>query len=227
MKHVASLALMLTLGVAVASAEERPVRMRFSGSILPTIAVAPNSITDEELFAGEGSLGSFTFRNLRTDALAQQAQSIAKPGQSQELQHAGSDEDGRQGRPWGIVGSWFVTLASGSKGLITFSADGTVIYSVQGEVSTAPSRPAHTSLHGVWRHLGGRKFGYTVWDIWYDASTGQLVQFGRLRGEATLSDDRDEASVRARLQFLDPQGVVLMDRTGTASFVRIPFEPLE
>jgi hypothetical protein len=29
------------------------------------------------------------------------------------------------------------------------------------------------------------------------------------------------------LQSFDPQGVVLVDRTGTASFVRIPFEPLE
>jgi hypothetical protein len=161
-------------------------------------------------------------------ATGTQAQSIAQPGESQELQDARSDDYGRQGRPWGIVGTWLSTLAStGSKGLITFSADGTVIYSVQGEVSTAPNRPPHTSLHGVWRHLGGRKFGYTVWDIWYDASTGQLVQFGKLRGEATLSDDRDEASVRARLQFLDPQGVVLVDRTGTASFVRIPFEPLD
>lgn len=161
-------------------------------------------------------------------ATGTQAQSIAQPGESQELQHARSDEDGRQGQPWGIVGTWLTTLAStGSKGLITFSADGTVISSVQGEVSTAPNRPPHTSLHGVWRYLGGRKFGYTVWDIWYDASTGQLVQFARLRAEATLSDDRDEASVRARVQFFDPQGVVLVDRTGTATFTRIPFEPLE
>jgi hypothetical protein len=161
-------------------------------------------------------------------ATGTQAQSIAQPGQSQELKHATGDDDGRQGQPWGIVGTWLATLAStGSKGLITFSADGTVIYSVQGEVSAAPNRPPHTSLHGVWRYLGGRKFGYTVWDIWYDASTSQLVQFGKLRGEVTLSDDRDEASVRARLQFLDPQGVVLVDRSGTANFVRIPFEPLE
>jgi hypothetical protein len=161
-------------------------------------------------------------------ATGTKAQSIAQPGQSQDLQQAGSDEHGRQGRPWGIVGTWLTTLAStGSKGLITFSADGNVIYSPQGEVSTDPNRPSHTSLHGVWRYLGGRKFGYTVWDVWYNSSTGQLVQFGKLRGEATLSDDRDEASVRARLQFFDPQGVVLVDRTGTASFVRIPFEPLE
>jgi hypothetical protein len=167
--------------------------------------------------------GSLSLAATRT-----QAQSIAQPGQSQELQNAGRDGDGRQGQPWGIVGTWLTTLAStGSKGLITFSADGNVIYSVQGEVSTDPNRPAHTSLHGVWRHLGGRKFGYTVWDVWYDANTNQLIQFGKLRGEVTLSKNRDEATVRARLQFFDPQGVVLVDRTGTATFARIPFEPLE
>jgi hypothetical protein len=160
-------------------------------------------------------------------ATGTRAQSIAQPGQSQEREESKSDDYGRQRRPWGIIGTWMVTLASGSRGLITFSADGNVIYSPQGEVSTDPNRPSHTSLHGVWRYLGGRKFGYTVWDVWYNSSTGQLVQFGKLRGEVTLSDDRDEASVRARLQFLDPQGVVLGDRTGTASFVRIPFEPLE
>jgi catechol 2,3-dioxygenase-like lactoylglutathione lyase family enzyme len=160
-------------------------------------------------------------------ATGTQAQSNAQHGRGPELDDR-SDEHGTQGRPWGIVGTWLSTLVStGSKGLITFSADGTVVYSVQGEVSTSPNRPPHTSLHGVWRHLGGGKFGYTVWDIWYDANTGQLIQFGKLRGEATLSDDRDEASVRARLQFLDPQGVVLVDRTGTATFTRIPFEPLE
>ncbi|MDH4063078.1 MAG: hypothetical protein OEW19_01660 [Acidobacteriota bacterium] len=160
-------------------------------------------------------------------AIAAQAQSIAPTNESQDWQDTQAAGHDRRGRPWAIVGTWLTTLPSGSKGLITFSADGTVIYSVQGEVSTASNRPSHTSLHGVWRHLGGLTFGYTVWDVWYDATTGQLVQFGKLRGQATIGDDRDEASVRARLQFLDPQGVVLMDRTGTATLARIPFEPLE
>ena len=47
---------------------EHPIRMTFSGSIIPTtLVVQPNSITDEELLAGHGSLGPFTFRKLRTD----------------------------------------------------------------------------------------------------------------------------------------------------------------
>ena len=71
MKHIATVALMLSLGVAGVYAQERPVKMKFSGSIVPTsIVMQPNTITDEELLAGDGALGSFTFRKLRTDALA-------------------------------------------------------------------------------------------------------------------------------------------------------------
>src|SRR5438034_11308681 len=71
MKHVATTALILTLGVAGVYAQERPVKMKFSGSMVPTsIVMQPNTITDEELLAGDGALGSFTLRKLRTDALA-------------------------------------------------------------------------------------------------------------------------------------------------------------
>ena len=130
-------------------------------------------------------------------------------------------------RAQAIVGSWLSTLANGAKGLITFNADGTVIYSVQGEVSTAPNRPPHTSLHGVWRYLGGRRFGFTVWDIWYDANTSQLIQYGKLRGEVTLNWDREEGNVRAKLEFFNPQGDVILSREGTANFKRIKYEPLD
>lgn len=45
-----------------------PIKMSFSGSSIPTsIAVQPDTITDEEILAGNGSLGPFTFRKLRTD----------------------------------------------------------------------------------------------------------------------------------------------------------------
>ena len=49
----------------------------------------------------------------------------------------------------------------------------------------------------------------------------------KIRLEVTLDDDRDEASARATLEVIDPQGVVLSSRNGAASLVRIPFEPLE
>ena len=160
-------------------------------------------------------------------ATGAQAQSIAQPGQSQELQDPRSDEHSKQGRPWGIVGSWFGTTATGIRQFITFHADGTVFRSTPGEVSIAPTRSPHTLTHGVWRYLGDGRFGVTMWDIFYDINTAQLIQYTKVRLEVTLGDDRDEASARARLDFLDPQGVVLRTVTGAGSFVRIPFEPLE
>jgi hypothetical protein len=49
------------------------VKMSFSGSFVPTaIEVQPDTITDEELVAGNGTLGAFTFRKLRTDETSPQ-----------------------------------------------------------------------------------------------------------------------------------------------------------
>jgi hypothetical protein len=66
-----------------------------------------------------------------------------------------------------------------------------------------------------------------MWDIFYDINTGQLLHYMRIRLEVTLDDDRDEASARATLEVLDPQGVVLSSRNGALSLARIPFEPLQ
>jgi hypothetical protein len=158
---------------------------------------------------------------------ATQAQSIAHPDQGQERQDSSSDEHRRQGRPWGIVGAWFSTTSTGLKQLYTFHADGTVFRSVPGEVSVAPARPPHTLTHGVWRYLGDGRFGVTMWDIFYDVNTAQLIQYTKVRLEVTLGENRDEASARAKLEFLDPQGAVLRTIEGAASLVRIAFEPLE
>ena len=160
-------------------------------------------------------------------ATATQAQSIARAGQSQERQDSGGDEHSKLGQPWAIVGSWFGTTTTGLKQLITFHADGTVLRSVPGEVSIAPARPPHTAAHGVWRYLGKGRFGVTMWDIFYDINTGQLRHYMKIRLEVTLADNRDEASGRAILEVIDPQGVVLSSRAGAITFQRIPFEPLE
>jgi hypothetical protein len=160
-------------------------------------------------------------------ATASQAQSTAQPGQGQEWQHSRSGEHRKHGRPWGIVGSWFGTTPTGLKQLITFHADGTVLRSVPGEAGIDPARPPHTAAHGVWRYLGKGRFGVTMWDIFYDINTGQLRHYMKIRLEVTLGDDRDEASATAILEVIDPQGVVVSSRTGTASLVRIPFEPLQ
>jgi hypothetical protein len=82
-----------------------------------------------------------------------QAQSLAQRGQSREQQDSRRDLHNTQGQPWGIVGSWFAATATGIRQLYTFHADGTVLRSVQGEVSTNPASPPHTPAFGVWRYL--------------------------------------------------------------------------
>jgi len=155
------------------------------------------------------------------------AQSIAQPGKSQERQESRSGDHTKEGLPWAIVGSWFATTATGIRQLITFHADGTVLRSVPGEVSTDPARPPHTAAHGVWRYLGKGRFGVTIWDLFYDVNTAQPLRYNKLRVEVTLADDRDSASARAIVETIDLQGAVVGSRTGSSNFVRIQFEPLE
>ena len=123
-----------------------------------------------------------------------------------------------------IVGAWLVTLGSGGKALHTFNADGTFNGSVQGEISTTSPLGSHTLQHGVWQHLGGRRFRSTYMDIFYDINTGQLKGFGHVSAVLTISRDGDEMSAEARVHIVDPVGNVLVDRAGTASYQRIKFE---
>jgi len=65
---------MLNLGAAGVYAQQRPVKMTSSGSMVPTtINLGPNTITDEEHLAGNGALGPFTLRALRTDETSPQS----------------------------------------------------------------------------------------------------------------------------------------------------------
>src|SRR5260370_10794755 len=67
MKYIAAMALMLNLGVASVYAQQNPVKMVFSGTGAPSTVnlQQPNTTNDEENYAGNGTLGSFTFRNVR------------------------------------------------------------------------------------------------------------------------------------------------------------------
>jgi len=66
MKHIATVALMLSLGVAGVYAQQN-VKMTFSGTGgASTINLQqPNTNNSEDNSAGEGTLGRFTFRNVR------------------------------------------------------------------------------------------------------------------------------------------------------------------
>jgi hypothetical protein len=77
MKHLATMALMLNLGIASAYAHQNPVKMTFSGTSAPSTVnlQQPDTSNDEDNFAGKGTLGSFTFRNIRAIASSPAASS--------------------------------------------------------------------------------------------------------------------------------------------------------
>jgi hypothetical protein len=83
MKHFPAIALLLfCVHGSYAKTEQTPVRMTFSGSMVPTsINMGPNTVTDEELLAGDGTFGPFTFRKLRTDALPAPSSACSGPMQ--------------------------------------------------------------------------------------------------------------------------------------------------
>ena len=85
MKYLATVALMLNLGVAGVHAQSKPVKMTFSGSVAfialpPSLNPFPGTVTDEENFAGTGSLGRFTFHGFRTDKTAEESSNTCSPG---------------------------------------------------------------------------------------------------------------------------------------------------
>ena len=70
MKHLATVALMLVLSAAAAYAHDESVKMTFSGTsdTSATNLQQPDTSNDGDNFAGEGTLGSFTVRNVRAIA---------------------------------------------------------------------------------------------------------------------------------------------------------------
>jgi hypothetical protein len=75
MKHAATMALMLNIGVASVYAQH--VSMTFSGNGAPSAInlQQPDTNTDEENVAGNGAMGPFTFRNVRAIAKSPQPSS--------------------------------------------------------------------------------------------------------------------------------------------------------
>jgi hypothetical protein len=81
MKRLARVALILNLGVAGIYAQQRPVRMTFSGtSGASAIKLGTTTNSIEENFDGSGTLGLFTFRNLSAENAAPQPSSTCSPG---------------------------------------------------------------------------------------------------------------------------------------------------
>ena len=73
-KHITTMALMLSLGAASVYAQQIHVNMTFSGNGGPSAIdlKQPNANNVEENVAGNGTLGSFTFRDIRAAAMSPQ-----------------------------------------------------------------------------------------------------------------------------------------------------------
>ena len=67
MKYIATMALMLNLGVASVYAQHQTVKMAVSGTggSSPINLQQPNTTNSEDNYAGNGTLGSFTYRDVR------------------------------------------------------------------------------------------------------------------------------------------------------------------
>ena len=93
MKHIATMALILNLGIAGIYAQQKPVNMTFSGSnVATTINLKNGTVTDEEILAGKGTLGPFTYRELHADDPSQPSSTCSGPS---ALEVAGGGEIGR------------------------------------------------------------------------------------------------------------------------------------
>jgi len=70
MKRLAIAVVMVHLGIAAVYAHEKPVKMTFSGTSENSAnnLQQPDTRNDEDNFAGKGTLGSFTLRNVRAIA---------------------------------------------------------------------------------------------------------------------------------------------------------------
>jgi hypothetical protein len=74
MKYVAAMALMLTLGVASVYAQHQTVKMAVSGTAgaSPINLLQPSTTTSEDDYTGNGTLGAFTFRDVKALTTAPQ-----------------------------------------------------------------------------------------------------------------------------------------------------------
>ena len=91
MKRIATVVVMLHLGVAAVYAQEKPVKMTFSRTSAPSTVnlLQPDTSNDEDNFAGTGTLGSFTVRNVRAIANSPSSSSTCSGLFVQELAGGG------------------------------------------------------------------------------------------------------------------------------------------
>lgn len=130
-----------------------------------------------------------------------------------------------------LIGSWVETVTFPPevgrpplKSLGTFHADGTMVCSDQGAVTTVgPQTGVFTSCHGVWTHVSQRTFAYTSMELISDLG-GALVGYLKVTGEYTVADSGTEYAGASLARIVDVDGNVLFESTVTNAGERIELE---
>ena len=164
-------------------------------------------------------------RNPRSRGVSVINPTPALPGQYPERELPAEVQTESQEKKAAIVGSWLGTSGEGNKLISTYNSDGTTHGSVQSEVSTIPELGVLTPTHGVWKYLGGRQFGVTVYGVLYDINTGAYSGMAKVRVLLTLNEAGDQMSGTDKVEIINPDGSVISLPSGNTPYTRIKFEP--
>ena len=121
-----------------------------------------------------------------------------------------------------LLGSWHAEIATptqGGPGLLTFTADGSVI----GDESPLPGE---STAHGTWVSRGPGEVAYTMVAL---MGTEEGKNAGKLKVAGTLQFDADTASWRGpfKIEVFDAGGRVTLADRGTINLTRIAVEALD
>ena len=160
-----------------------------------------------------------------TRALATMAMTVALAFMGASAAHAQSPNTKA------LVGSWVETVTFPSevgrpplKSLGTFHADGTMVCSDQGAVTTiGPQTGVFTACHGVWAHVSHRTFAYRSMELISDLG-GTLVGYLKVRGEYTVDDSGTEYTGASFAQIVAVDGTVLFESAVTNAGERMQLE---
>ena len=122
-----------------------------------------------------------------------------------------------------LSGTWQFTTQLGVLVFVTFDRDGGVIASA-GHLAPSAARSAD---HGVWTHVGYRKFLVTVFHFDFGTSDG-VTNIIKLRLATQLSPDGETLSGSLEAVLLSPDGSVITTIPGGTYSVRdsTPRNPL-
>jgi hypothetical protein len=179
-------------------------------------------------------------RIIEQAAAAASALPTAKATSAEELAARGLSQQGGivdildSQKKQAIAGSWIgdVTitappeLAGTFKALLSFTEDGRVFATAQGDVVD----PVQSPGMGSWERQTGRVFALSFKTLFYETqgdAAGSLIGVATIRSTSTVSETGDSFSGPFKFALADQQGNVLLETNGTWQFNRIKVEPLQ